>query len=614
MSKSFASAAAVLSLCLLFAVLAATPAFADGHEKIKGNFIVFGNLFQSECYVTKDDKVFISAEDPIVEKICSAAGASLDVNKRKKTLSVTKGSHSGFFERKDGTSLYMREKGRQFLAVSLDNLGNLLDFSYVLDSGDCLIYPLVSEIKVIESDKDSAFSLESGSPIKSSPNLKCDGNGIFITVKGLALKPDFKLPDHKLFANARIHNTPGSSPEMQLFIPSLTQKDVEEAPRTKETALNFKVNKVTKTASGKIEIPKADTAANTVKIPRQPRQTSSQTSNPGVPNELKTVEIVQSDAETLKITLRTSGPIDYKWSRFKVPDNRFFIDLAVCKNAGAAKETEINSAIAQKIRVGQLSPDADSACRIVFDLNLRADFEIFKDENIPEQLTVLFKNKNTVNTAMSGYGSTRKYDYSAAGSSGLTICIDPGHGGGDHGAVNPRLNLSEKNVTLNISMKLAEKLRSRGFNVVMTRDCDRDVTYKGSSDSEELNARVNAGVNCGASLYLSVHINASTNTAAGGISTHWCKPGDKFLASEIQAELIGATMLRDRGVVQDRFFVIKNSPMPAVLIEVGFISNDSEAKLLMQNDFLDKVADAIANGTCIYVTKYGGGNYANKKK
>ncbi len=303
--------------------------------------------------------------------------------------------------------------------------------------------------------------------------------------------------------------------------------------------------------------------------------------------------------DRLELKINTSDAFSYKWLRMKIPDNRFIIDIQACKMNLKQKEYSIhNCSIADKIRSAQFEPGPDGASRIVVDLKKPSRFDIVKNSNT----SVTFKFYSTALSpsmlVMSGYGYTDKkviqYD-----PDGVNICIDPGHGGGDFGAVNNRLDLAEKNLTLSISLKVADLLRTKGFNVIMTRETDRDVSYKGSPDNEELGARVKAGQK--ADIFVSIHINAAINTKANGISTHWYKAVDKELAKNIQFALIGKTGRTDRGISQDNFFVVSKSKIPAVLLELGFISNDEEAKLLNENFYQQKIAEAIVDGIDVYV-------------
>lgn len=174
----------------------------------------------------------------------------------------------------------------------------------------------------------------------------------------------------------------------------------------------------------------------------------------------------------------------------------------------------------------------------------------------------------------------------------MRLIIDPGHGGLDSGAVGPT-GLKEKDVNLAVAKKLANYLLSVA-EVKLTRDCDRQL---GSDENTDLRARVNIAEDWQADYFISVHCNAG-GSSAKGVETYAYKPGGKGekLAKAIQAELVKATGLVDRGVKFANYYVLRKTSMPAVLVELAFISNPVEEKLLKDPAWQDKVARAIAQG------------------
>lgn len=161
----------------------------------------------------------------------------------------------------------------------------------------------------------------------------------------------------------------------------------------------------------------------------------------------------------------------------------------------------------------------------------------------------------------------------------------------------------EKDVSLDITLKLAQILRRNGWKVYLTRETDRDVTWAGSSNTKELNARVEVANRNGVDVFVSIHCNAASS-AAQGTSTHTFKRGDRALAQALHPELIAACGRPDRGIQQDRFYLLVHSKMPAVLIETAFLSNPTEAKLLSDPQYRQKLAEGIARGLGAYANKY----------
>ncbi|MDR3349014.1 MAG: N-acetylmuramoyl-L-alanine amidase [Acidaminococcales bacterium] len=196
----------------------------------------------------------------------------------------------------------------------------------------------------------------------------------------------------------------------------------------------------------------------------------------------------------------------------------------------------------------------------------------------------------------------------AAGLKGKIVLVDPGHGGSDPGAVG--LNgTKEKDFTLKLSVKLRDALVKEGAKVVMTRSGDTDVHSRGATARDELQARVDIGIKAKADIFVSVHSNASVKREQGGLSTYYYAKTqrDALLAESVQNSLTQGFALENKGVRQADFYVTKRSPMPAILLEIAFISNPAEEKLLNSNWFQNKVVACIVQGIGNYFNKNSGG-------
>lgn len=169
------------------------------------------------------------------------------------------------------------------------------------------------------------------------------------------------------------------------------------------------------------------------------------------------------------------------------------------------------------------------------------------------------------------------------------ICVDPGHGGTQPGAVNGRFK--EKTATLAISLKLRDKLKEAGFKVVMTRDTDIDVSLK---------SRCKISNDCGANAFISIHLNSCHSDEPHGAETwkwHKTRPFSKTLADAVQADLIAATGAKNRGVKEsDVYYVLKHTKASALVVECGFISNNEECHTLFNPDYQEKIAEGICEG------------------
>ena len=214
--------------------------------------------------------------------------------------------------------------------------------------------------------------------------------------------------------------------------------------------------------------------------------------------------------------------------------------------------------------------------------------------------TAAAKTETTVNKSdadkfavIKGNGKFR----TSGGLDGKIITLDPGHGGSDPGAIGSD-GTKEKNITLPITKMVKEILEEKGAKVYMTRTTDVDVFGPNASDAEELQARVNVGEKYNSDMFVSLHINSSVNKNIGGFSTYYYPKTDNDLrlAKNIQNKLAANFGVDDLGVRQANFYVIKRISMPAVLVEMCFISNEKELTLMKGQWFQKKTARLIAEG------------------
>ena len=221
-----------------------------------------------------------------------------------------------------------------------------------------------------------------------------------------------------------------------------------------------------------------------------------------------------------------------------------------------------------------------------------------------------------------------------------TVVVDPGHGGKDPGAIGRRLHIKERDLTLEISKRLKNILEEHGIKVIMTREDDTFIP---------LPRRTQIANQSGADLFVSIHINASRARSMNGFECYYLseatddnaraieafensslKLGEEAavehsnkldkalwdmtltenrresaaLASQVCASVESSFATRNRGTRTARFFVLKGTRMPAILVEVGYISNKYEEAKLKQASYIDKVTDAISKGILAYKDEY----------
>ena len=206
---------------------------------------------------------------------------------------------------------------------------------------------------------------------------------------------------------------------------------------------------------------------------------------------------------------------------------------------------------------------------------------------VPKKTAVKTEEKKTAKSSFKTDGGLK----------GKKITLDAGHGGSDPGAIGSN-GTREKDVTLKITKKVQELLKKKGAKVSMTRTGDTDVYGPNASDSQELQARVDVAEDNDADAFISIHINSSTNKSVGGFSSYYYPKTshDARVATAIQKRMTNNFGLDDLGIRQANFYVNKRSSMPSALIEMAFITNAKEEKLLNSNWFQSKLAKAIADG------------------
>lgn len=283
-----------------------------------------------------------------------------------------------------------------------------------------------------------------------------------------------------------------------------------------------------------------------------------------VPHQLLEVEIEES-GDLVRAYLQATVPLDHRAFVLYGP-RRIVIDLPNLVLNPVLKDwkTEFDLPFLCSLRLGQFQPEV---ARLVADLNGAASYQV--TPGVSSHALILEFGKATVR--------------------GKRVCLDPGHGGTDPGAVGPS-GLREKDVNLPIALCAAKLLRAAGMEVIMTREDDRYV---------DLTSRAEIANNCGADVFVSIHADAVLNKpTVGGTSTYTYsirqKAEREHLSRLLQAELVAALGRQDRGVFDKNFAVLRETKMPAALVEVAYISNPEEEKLLADEAFQQRAAGALA--------------------
>lgn len=192
---------------------------------------------------------------------------------------------------------------------------------------------------------------------------------------------------------------------------------------------------------------------------------------------------------------------------------------------------------------------------------------------------------------------------------GKLIVIDPGHGGEDPGALG-RGGSYEKDIVLEVAKKLAGVLRQGGAQVILTRETDVDLAdldeysmYKRTV--QDLSRRVAVANDRKADIFISVHVNSFPDPGEDGAQT-FSQPGSeegKKLAAAIQREMNRFLANPGRLANQVDYYTLRESKMPGALVEIGFISNPREERLMLDQDYQNKIAWSIYAGIVRYFSK-----------
>jgi N-acetylmuramoyl-L-alanine amidase len=174
--------------------------------------------------------------------------------------------------------------------------------------------------------------------------------------------------------------------------------------------------------------------------------------------------------------------------------------------------------------------------------------------------------------------------------SGYTICVDAGHGGTDPGAVAN--GVKEKDVNLAIALKVAKLLEEDGAKVVLTRDGDYFVTLGG---------RVRIANSAGCNIFISIHANSGPSSASGFEVYHYYGSSrGNILATYVDEEIAKVIPLKNRGVKEAGFYVLRYTSMPAILIETGFVTNTYDVSIITDESYQWRYAYAILHGVQRY--------------
>ena len=339
---------------------------------------------------------------------------------------------------------------------------------------------------------------------------------------------------------------------------------------------------------------------------------------------------VSTDADKTRIVVDGTKETEYKVSVISNPQ-RIIIDIQnAWVSPNVKKATNIDSRFAKAVRIAQHD---SSTVRVVVESSMgKNNYKVFalkggttayrvvmdlgkvgggsKNSGIdfnpqPKPDTSASNNTNkgeTVETppSVTTPSGTTTEPVFTLGLKGKIIALDAGHGGSDTGAIGPT-GVTEKGVTLRVAKALQKLLQAEGATVLMTRTTDTEVSPKkaNASDVEELQARCDVGNDGNADIFISMHMDSFTNSTPSGTTGYYYTKGSKAsqrLAQYVSEGVVTALGTGNRGTKSCNFYVVKHTDMPATLVEMAFISNDKEEKLMNSEAGINRAAEGILNG------------------
>ena len=335
---------------------------------------------------------------------------------------------------------------------------------------------------------------------------------------------------------------------------------------------------------------------------------------------------VSTDADKTRIVVDGTKETEYKVSVISNPQ-RIIIDIQnAWVSPNVKKATNIDSRFAKAVRIAQHD---SSTVRVVVESSMgKNNYKVFALKGGTTAYRVVMDfgkigggsknsgidfNPQPKPDSTTGSSNTNKGDTVGTTPSGTTtepvftpglkgkiIALDAGHGGSDTGAIGPT-GVTEKGVTLRVAKALQKLLQAEGATVLMTRTTDTEVSPKkaNASDVEELQARCDVGNDGNADIFISMHMDSFTNSTPSGTTGYYYTKGSKAgqrLAQYLSEGVVTALGTGNRGTKSCNFYVVKHTDMPATLVEMAFISNDKEEKLMNSEAGIKRAAEGLLNG------------------
>lgn len=475
--------------------------------------------------------------------------------------------------------------------VPLDELVHALDFAIKADGSQLVLQPQLASLDVQASGGGTKLVAHAGIPLDSHVN-SYPGNKLVVVFDGVGST----LPSTRTLTDGPVQRvdvrTLGTVRDPQTQVTLILAPGASHGEPSTDDQRDFTMA-FNGAAAEVAETPAPSPSASVTSAPVQVTAVDTQPQNGSV---------------LIRITV--NGNAAFEWHRLRPPDNRWWLDVHDAR-LSIPPQNQPGSDPVTSIRVHQQNPDT---VRVALSL---ADFDTV--DVTPNATGILI----TVNAGAADVAATPRSGSGTVGDAAAVaqaspaapddwkfsphasdapyvaanprlIVLDPGHGGSDPGSY--RGSDVEKAITLDISKRVRDILVARGWQVMMTRDDDRDVFAPNDSAHDELQARDDVANHNGARLFLSVHVNAFMNAGPHGATVYYYKPGDLALAQAVDKRIASELNLKNDGIVKDKLYVVHHANMPASLVETAFISNPDDRALLESPQWRQQMAQAIADG------------------
>jgi N-acetylmuramoyl-L-alanine amidase len=279
----------------------------------------------------------------------------------------------------------------------------------------------------------------------------------------------------------------------------------------------------------------------------------------------------EENADTLNFFLRFSDNFTYT-KNFLPNPNRYYYDISNAESSLTYTSIIIQRDPIISVRIGERTKE---------DYSLRVVFETYTESDISEEVYS--------NTLKISFKVSKKGNLIRENSINYTVFVDPGHGGSDPGAIYGELK--EKDINLKVSLKLAEKLKNKGYIVYLLRE--NDITLSLDDRVKFINDKINSNnLLLSSSILISIHTNAAFSPDVRGIEICYANDISESLVKTF-IEVFNSNDLMVRRSIKGKFYVLSRVSIPSVIVEMGFITNEFDRNLLLNDEYQDKLIDKI---------------------